>query len=108
MSYTIDYKILQNTKYKIQNTSSARFSVSLGVMPDYTFAGTGVRIDGVSEGRAAQKAGMKAGDVIIQLGEYNVNSVENYMQTLGKFKKGDSTKVKFKRGQETIEAAVQF
>jgi len=30
------------------------------------------------------------------------------MQTLGKFKKGDSTKVKFKRGQDTIEADVQF
>ena len=30
------------------------------------------------------------------------------MQTLGKFKKGDSTKVKFKRGQEIIEAPVQF
>ena len=101
-------KIAFTKTRETQTTSSARFSVSLGVMPDYTFAGTGVRIDGVSEGRAAQKAGMKAGDVIIQLGEYNVNSVENYMQTLGKFKKGDSTKVKFKRGQETIEAAVQF
>ncbi len=105
---------LQNQKLvftktrETQTGTSARFSVSLGVMPDYTFAGTGVRIDGVSEGRAAQKAGMKAGDIIIQLGEHNVNSVENYMQTLGKFKKGDNTKVKFKRGQEIIEAEVQF
>jgi len=91
-----------------QTTTGARFSVSLGVMPDYTFSGTGVRIDGVSDNRAAQKAGMKAGDIIIQLGEHIINSVENYMQTLGKFKKGDSTKVKFKRGQDTIEADVQF
>ena len=91
-----------------QTGTSARFSVSLGVMPDYTFPGSGVRIDGVSDGRPAQKAGMKAGDIIIQLGDYNVSSLENYMQALGKFKKGDNTQVKFKRGNEIIEARVQF
>ena len=91
-----------------QTGTSARFSVSLGVMPDYTFPGSGVRIDGVSDGRPAQKAGLKAGDIIIQLGDYNVSSLENYMQALGKFKKGDNTQVKFKRGNEIIEAKVQF
>jgi len=30
------------------------------------------------------------------------------MQVLNKFKKGDKTKVKIKRGNETIEADVQF
>ena len=91
-----------------QTTTSARFSVSMGIMPDYTFAGTGVRADGVSEGKPAQKAGLKAGDIILQIGDYNVSSMETYMQTLGKFKKGDKTKVKFKRGNETLEATVEF
>ena len=91
-----------------QSTTSARFSVTMGIMPDYTYAGSGVRADGVSEDRPAQKAGLKAGDVIIQLGDYNVSSLENYMQALGKFKKGDKTKVKFKRGNETLEAMVEF
>jgi membrane-associated protease RseP (regulator of RpoE activity) len=93
---------------EVQTTTSARFSVSLGVMPDYAYAGSGVRIDGVSEDRAAQKAGMKAGDIIVQLGDHAVSSMEDYMQVLGKFKKGDDTKVKFKRGQEIIEAAIRF
>ncbi|MBL7743484.1 MAG: M28 family peptidase [Chitinophagaceae bacterium] len=84
------------------------FSVTMGIMPDYTFSGTGVRADGVTEGRPAFKAGLKAGDIIIQIGEYSISSVETYMQTLGKFKKGDKTKVKFKRGNETIEAPVEF
>lgn len=104
----MDQKLVFSKTRETQTTTSARFSVSLGVMPDYTFAGTGVRIDGVSDGKAAQKAGMKAGDIIIQLGEHSVSSVENYMQTLGKFKKGDATKIKFKRGEETIEADIQF
>jgi aminopeptidase YwaD len=91
-----------------QTSTSARFSVSLGIMPDYTYAGTGVRADGVSEGKAAQKAGLKTGDVIIQLGEHTISSLENYMQALSKFKKGDRTVVKYKRGNETLEATVEF
>ena len=91
-----------------QTTTSARFSVTMGIMPDYTFAGTGVRVDGISDGKPAQKAGLQTGDVILQLGEYHVNSLENYMQALGKFKKGDTAIVKFKRGNETIEKQVQF
>lgn len=91
-----------------QTGTSTRFSVTMGIMPDYTYPGTGLRCDGISEGRPAQKAGLKTGDIIIQLGEYAVSSVETYMQALGKFKKGDKTKVKYKRGNETAEAEVQF
>ena len=91
-----------------QTTTSARFSVSLGIMPDYTYSGNGVRTDGVTEGRPAQKAGIRAGDVVIQIGEHQINSMENYMQALGKFKKGDKTTVKYKRGNEILETEVQF
>ncbi len=77
-------------------------------MPDYTFAGVGVRVDGVSDGRPAHKAGLQTGDIIVQLGDYNVTSLENYMEALGKFKKSDTTVVKFKRGNENKEAQVQF
>lgn len=91
-----------------QTTTSARFSVTLGVMPDYTYAGTGLRLDGISEGKAAQKAGLLTGDVVIGLGDYSVTSVETYMQALSKFKKGDSTVVKYKRGEEVKEAMVRF
>ena len=87
---------------------SARFRVTLGIMPDYTFNGTGVRVDGVSEGRPAQKAGLKIGDVIIQLGGQPVSSLDNYMEALSGFKKGDITKVRFKRGNEIAEAEIQF
>ena len=91
-----------------QTTTSARFSVTMGVMPDYTYSGTGLRADGVSEGKPAQKAGLKAGDIILQIGDYKINSMETYMQTLGKFKKGDKTKVIYKRGNDTLETTVEF
>jgi hypothetical protein len=97
------------TKTREQQTAtSARFTVSMGIMPDYTYSGAGVRVDGVSDGRPAQKAGIKTGDIVVQLGEHNVSSLETYMQALNKFKKGDLTKVKYKRGNETLEGSIQF
>lgn len=104
-----DQKLTFTKTRETQTTSSMRSGgVTMGIMPDYTFSGAGVRCDGVSDGRPAQKAGLKAGDVIVKIGEYNVSSMETYMQTLGKFQKGEKAKVKFKRGNEEIETEVQF
>ncbi len=83
-----------------QQMGKRSFSVSMGIMPDYTFSGTGVRADGISEGKPAEKAGLKTGDVILQIGDYKIPDVQGYMQVLGKFKKGDATKVTVKRGTE--------
>lgn len=91
-----------------QTTTTARFTVSMGIMPDYTFSGNGVRADGVSEGKPAQKAGLRAGDIILQIGDHPVSSMESYMQTLGKFKKGDKAKIRYKRGNETLETLLEF
>jgi S1-C subfamily serine protease len=55
-----------------------------------------------------RKAGLKTGDVIIQLGDLQVTDMQNYMKALGTFKKGDKTKVKIKRGNETLEVPVEF
>lgn len=87
---------------------STRFTVSLGVIPDYGYSGTGVRIDGVSPGKLAEKIGLKAGDILLQLGEYKFVDVMSYMQTLGKFKKGDKTKLRILRGKEEKEFDIEF
>lgn len=85
-----------------------RFSVSLGVIPDYGYTGTGVRIEGVSAGKLAEKIGLKGGDILLQLGAYKFVDVNSYMQTLGKFKKGDATKLRIKRGDEEKEFDIVF
>lgn len=91
-----------------QTATTTRFSVTLGVMPDYTFTGAGLRVDGVSEGRPAQKGGIKAGDVILSIGSFNITSMESYMQTLSKFKKGEKVEVKYSRGGQTLSTTVEF
>ena len=87
---------------------STKFTVSLGVIPDYGYSGTGMRIDGVSPGKLAEKLGVQAGDILLQLGDYKFVDVNSYMQTLSKFKKGDQTMLRIKRGAEEISFSVLF
>lgn len=103
------YVRLDFQKTREQQTSTGtRFSVSMGIMPDYTYGGSGVRVDGVSEGRPAKSAGIRQGDIVLKLGERDVDSVESYMKALSGFKKGDKTKVTVKRGSETIVYDIAF
>ena len=39
--------------------------VSLGVVPDFAFAGPGVRLEGVVPGSPAEAAGLRAGDILL-------------------------------------------
>jgi aminopeptidase YwaD len=91
-----------------QSMGKSSFKVTLGIMPDYTYSGSGVRVDGVSEGKTAQKVGIKAGDIILQLGDIKFIDVQSYMGALGKFNKGDATKVKVKRGNEELVFDILF
>lgn len=96
------------TKTREQSMGTGRFKVSIGIMPDYTFSGTGVKADGVIDGRPAQKAGLQANDVILQLGELLITSVETYMQALNRFDKGQTTNIVIKRGNEVLELPITF
>ncbi len=89
-------------------TGRAKFTVSLGVMPDYGFANTGVRVDGIVPGKLAERIGLQAGDILLQLGEYKFVDVMSYSVTLGKFKKGDKTKLRIKRKEEEKEFDIEF
>ena len=51
----------------------------LGIVPDYSSADPGVAISGVKEGGPADKAGIKAGDRIVEIAGRNVGTIETYM-----------------------------
>lgn len=85
-----------------------RFKVTLGIMPDYSYQEEGVRIDGVSDDRPAQKAGMKAGDIIVQMGELKIQGMQSYMEALGMFKVGDTTEVTVLREGKPLKMSVTF
>ncbi len=96
------------TKTKEEQKQAASFKVSLGVMPDYVFDGEGMRIDAVLDEKPAEKAGLEAGDIVIQIGDTKVKDIYDYMEGLSKFNKGDKTTVKVKRKDKVIEKEVVF
>jgi Zn-dependent M28 family amino/carboxypeptidase len=97
------------TKTKDADKSKApKFSVTLGVVPDYLFDGKGMRISGVKEGRTADNAGMKEGDIVIQMGDIEVVDMMSYMKGLSAFKEGDKTTVIIKRGDKELKKKVKF
>ena len=97
------------TKTREQATGrSTKFKVSLGVIPDYGFSGTGMRIDGVSPGKLAERTGLQAGDVLLQLGDFKFVDVQSYMTALGKFEKGEKTKLRIMRGKEEKIFDIEF
>jgi len=96
------------TKTKDSSGDSPRFSVSLGVVPDYLYDGEGMRIDGVSEDKPAEAAGMMKGDIVVQLGDSTIVDMMSYMRALSAFQKGDLTTVIYEREGVRNEAEIEF
>jgi S1-C subfamily serine protease len=67
-----------------------------------------MRIDGVSEDKPAQKAGLLKGDIVIQLGDSTVVDMMTYMRALSTFEEGNSTTVIVDRKGEKIEVKITF
>jgi S1-C subfamily serine protease len=80
----------------------------MGIMPSYTGGSEGLKVDGVTEGRPAHKAGIQTGDVIVQIGDYIIKDIQQYMDALGKFEKGQAVPVKVKRGNQPVDIIVMF
>lgn len=95
-------------KTKNESEEVPRFKVTLGVVPDYLFDGKGMRIDGISEDRPAQKAGLQKGDVVVQMGDSTVVDMMSYMRALSAFEKGNTTKVVITRNGEKIAVDITF
>jgi hypothetical protein len=89
-------------------TNAPRFKVTLGIMPDYMFDGEGVKIDGVTEGKPAQKAGILKDDILLKLDEMPTKTVMEYMKALSVFEKGNKAKVTLKRKDEIKEIEITF
>lgn len=105
---TYRYPKLTFLKTRTPDTGKASFKVTMGVMPDYTFEGQGMRIDGVTDGKPAHKAGVEKGDVVKKLGGEEVKDVMSYMKILSTFKKDDTTTVEVLRNGETKVFSITF
>jgi len=116
LDYTFDLIAHIDSKGKIpftktndsNNDDAPKFTVTLGVVPDYAYNGKGMRIDGVSDGKPASHAGLLTGDVVTKLGTHDVSDMMSYMKALSKFQKGDATTVTFLRNGNELTLPIQF
>ncbi len=87
---------------------SKKFKVTLGIMPDYAFSGSGVRVDGVIDQKPAKLAGLLPGDIITKMGTINIAGMDSYMNALSSFEKGNTTKIEVLRNGKTATFTVTF
>ncbi|MFN8318466.1 MAG: M20/M25/M40 family metallo-hydrolase [Saprospiraceae bacterium] len=95
-------------KTKDESTDAPRFTVSLGVIPDYLYDGKGMRIDGVREGKPAHKADLQKGDIVLKMNDMEISDMMSYMKALAAFKQGESATLVIKRGDQEMVKQVKF
>jgi len=86
-----------------ETAGSARgVRVYLGTIPDYGAVATGVLLAGVSSGSPAAQAGLREGDVIVRLGDKDIQNIEDLTDALQAHKSGDQVNVVVLRGGAPI------
>lgn len=81
---------------------SRGFSVTLGIVPDYTEGSQGMKIGGLRPGGPAEKCGLKSGDVIVKMAGKKVLSIYDYMGILGELKAGEVVDVEALRDGQVM------
>jgi membrane-associated protease RseP (regulator of RpoE activity) len=73
-----------------------------GSVPDFGTEKPGYALSGVVPGGPAEKAGLKAGDRIVQLGTNKIENLSDFDLALRKFSPGDTVEVTVMRGDERV------
>ena len=66
----------------------------------------GYALAGVAPGGPAEKAGLKAGDRIVQLGTQKIENLSDFDAALRKFSPGETVEVAIMRGDERVTIKV--
>jgi membrane-associated protease RseP (regulator of RpoE activity) len=86
---------------------STGFRVYLGTIPNYSDSNDGLLLDGVRDDSPASKAGLKAGDRIVKIGNRDVKNVYDYTYALGELKAGEEYVIEVMRGSERLSLKIK-
>ncbi|MCG6963618.1 MAG: M20/M25/M40 family metallo-hydrolase [Acidobacteria bacterium] len=89
-------------------TAGATRRVSLGTMPDFAFAGTGVRVAQVLPGSAAERAGIRAGDVVTAFDGAPVADLRAYSSALKAHQPGDEVEITVQRDGKQVKLTARL
>lgn len=80
--------------------SAGKRKVRTGMLPDYGYAGAGIKIEQIEPGTGAAKAGLKPGDVILQMGATPITHLAQYSQVLQQYQPGQTVQITLRRESE--------
>ncbi len=79
-----------------------------GSIPDFGEVRDGVRFSDVRPGSPAAKAGLKAGDILVQFGDKPIHNLYDFTDALRRSKVGEVVQVKVLRDGQPITASVKL
>jgi hypothetical protein len=86
--------------------SGSGYGPNFGSIPDFDEPPHGVRFADVRDGTPAAKAGLKAGDILIEFDGKDIGNLYDFTYALQAHKPGDEVLVKVLRGSQRIERKV--
>lgn len=75
----------------------------LGTVPDYGTDVAGVMLDDVKSGAPAEQAGIRGGDIIVELAGTKIENIYDYTAVIDRLKPGQAVIVKVKRADAIVE-----
>jgi hypothetical protein len=84
------------------------YGAYFGSIPDFGQVENGVKFSDVKPGSPAAKAGLKAGDVLIQFGDRPIKNLYDFTDALRRGKVGDVVEVKVMRDGQPVSASVKL
>lgn len=72
--------------------------IEVGIVCDSSYQGFGVKIYDILKQKPAERAGLKPGDIILQMGTRKITTAADYAEVLNKLRPGAKMVVKVKRG----------
>lgn len=82
--------------------------VSVGAVPDFAFQGPGLRLDGAVPGSPADKAGMKAGDILTHLDGREVSNLGGFNEILKTLEPGQKVELRWTSAGAARQATVEL
>ncbi|HMK23247.1 MAG TPA: M28 family peptidase [Terriglobales bacterium] len=79
-----------------------------GSIPDFGQVENGVKFSDVKPGSPAQKAGLKAGDILVQFGDKPIKNLYDFTDALRRSKVGDVVEVTVMRDGQPVKASVKL
>jgi len=94
-------------KVKVEQRPAGRgFRVYLGTVPNYSDQADGMKLDGVRPGSPAERAGLRAGDIVVRLGKTPVKNVYDYTYALGELRAGEEVEALIRRDGKEIRIKI--